>query len=75
MSYDDCLCYIRLVENLDDVLRETRNAEVGLRGHLWSRSLSVATLIHGDNSSARKPGQDGTPVVLLLGQAVQENNR
>jgi hypothetical protein len=53
MSHDDCFRHTRLVENLDYVLSDTRNAEVGLRGDLWSGSLAVATLIHGDNAPAR----------------------
>ena len=35
----------------------------------------MATLINGDDSPSCQPREDGTPVVLLLGQAVQQHKR
>ena len=35
----------------------------------------MAALINGDDSPSCQPREDGTPVVLLLGQAVQQQKR
>ena len=35
----------------------------------------MAALINGDDSPSCQPREDGTPVVLLLGQAVQQHKR
>ena len=35
----------------------------------------MAALINSDDSPSRQSGEDGIPIVLLLGQAVQEHNR
>jgi len=35
----------------------------------------VAALINGDDSPSCQSGEDGIPVVLLLGQAVQQHKR
>jgi len=75
MADHDRLGNVARVHHGNDVVCKSVHTEIGIRSGVRTAGGTVSALIHRNDSNVAQPLEHRIPVVLLLGETVQQDHR
>ena len=75
MADDDRLGNVARVHHGNNIVRKSVHTEIGIRSGVRTAGGTVSALVHRDDPDVTKPLEHRIPVVLLLGETVQQDHR